>query len=80
MFEKNIQHYLKTHNISVVLNNYKEIKEACNTIVELSNDDICLLYDLYNTKSDASNWINTFDKCSLFETSVEKPDRSSILL
>lgn len=68
MFEKSIQHYLNGHNISVVLNNYKEIKEASNKIMEFSDDEISSLFYLYKTKSDASSWIKKIDKNYLLET------------
>lgn len=68
MFEKSIQHYLNAHNISVVLNNYKEIKEASNKIMEFSDDEISSLFDLYKSKSDASSWIKKIDKNYLIES------------
>lgn len=68
MFEKSIDHYLSSHNISTVLNNYKAIKEASNRIMELSKDEISSLYDLYKNKKDASNWINKIEKKYLLET------------
>lgn len=68
MFEKSIQHYLNRHNLSTVLNNYKEIEEASNKIMELSDEEISFLLDLYKNKSDASSWIKSIDKKHLLET------------
>lgn len=68
MFEKSIQHYVNSHNISVVLNNYKEIEEASNKILFFSDDEISDLFDLYKTQSDASSWIKKIDKKYLLET------------
>lgn len=68
MFEKSIKRYLDTYNINTVLNNYEEIKKASDKIMEFSDDEISLLFDLYETKSDASDWIKKIDKNYLLET------------